>query len=205
MFTSDVKLQGAEPSADIEPTLERVSAVHQVLTTDACALCGFLTVRSAWQETAAQAHLLRVRRLLAAMELPGPRDWWAFVRVYRTTLLLLDVAPPEIQDNYEEMVRSQSVILERRTERDHAPAACRVTTPLSCGLQCSRLPSRTIGGELRTCMGPPSPDLTRIRSAATAVGGGTAQPALEVGNFAQIWATVVFVLPAVGWPQHDVQ
>ena len=34
MFTSNVKLRGAEPSEGIEPTLEQVSAIHQVIPAD---------------------------------------------------------------------------------------------------------------------------------------------------------------------------
>ena len=67
MFTSFVKLRGAEPSEDIEPTLDQVSAIHLVITADVVPSCGVLVVRSAWQETVAPSggnssgnvHLLR--------------------------------------------------------------------------------------------------------------------------------------------------
>ena len=91
-------------------------------------------------------------------ELPGPPSfvcWWASFGVYRTTLLLLDVAPPEILDNFGGMVWSLSFLyddawfvvynadvrmrsepferLRRRADRDQA--ARRTTTPWE---QCSR-------------------------------------------------------------------
>ena len=53
-------------------------------------------------------------------ELPGPPSfvfWWASFRVCRTTLLLLDVAPPEILDNRGEMVRSQSFLHDDLAQR----------------------------------------------------------------------------------------
>ena len=45
-------------------------------------------------------------------ELPGPpifEYWWAYFKIYCTTLLLLDAALPEILDNCGEMVKSQSL------------------------------------------------------------------------------------------------
>ena len=98
-------------------------------------------------------------------------------RVYRATLLLLDVA---ILDNYGEMVRSQSFLyddawsvvcnadvqvrserferMHRRAEREHAepPAASRIATLASRGRQCSRWPSRTESCGISTRTSPPS-------------------------------------------------
>ena len=96
-----------------------------------------------------------------------------FGRVYRTVLLLLDVAPPEILDNYEAMVRSQSFLYDDAwfvlmcgcvpsgcarepswiTQPSWPLSACRVTTPQS---HCSRWPLRTKSGGMRTNAGPPS-------------------------------------------------
>ena len=41
MFTDFVRLRGAIPSEDIEPTLEQVSAIHQVITTDVVPFADF--------------------------------------------------------------------------------------------------------------------------------------------------------------------
>ena len=47
-FTSYVKLRAAEPSEDIEPTLEQVSAVHQIITADLVPFAEFaLSIRMA--------------------------------------------------------------------------------------------------------------------------------------------------------------
>ena len=98
MFTSHVKLRGAEPSEDIEPTLEQVSAIHQVVTADVC-LCGLLTVWSALQETVAQAHFPQLS--LGARRLSSGRDCLdhhplgiggSLFTVYLATLLLMDAA-----------------------------------------------------------------------------------------------------------------
>ena len=150
MFTSYVKLRGAESQCNPEGHHGRFGAV-----------CGFLIVRSAWQEIVAQAHLSQVTFMSDGSwqrkELPVPSSFdfrWASSRVYRTALLLFDVAPPETLDNCGEMVRSQSFLydnawfvvynasvrmrseqfkrLRQRAERDHAAAgpqaARRITT-----------------------------------------------------------------------------
>ena len=70
MFTSHVKLRGAESSEDVERTLDQVSALKQVITADLVPFADFSLVPSAWQKTVAQAHLpqlgLHARRLQAA-------------------------------------------------------------------------------------------------------------------------------------------
>ena len=41
MFTDYIRLRGADPSEDIEPTLEQVSAIHQVITADVLPFADF--------------------------------------------------------------------------------------------------------------------------------------------------------------------
>ena len=112
LFTEYERKRGAEPAEDIEPTVEQVSAIAQVLKADlapyACFsifgphgrrllqkltyLCWTYLPTGAWQ-----------RR-----ELPGPPSlvyWWASYRVLRTVYLLLDTVDTETLDNYGELIR----------------------------------------------------------------------------------------------------
>ena len=78
---------------------------------------------------------------------------WASFRVCGTALLLLDVAPPQILHDCREMVRRQSSKLWRGSSFRDGRRGQRVRTSIL--------------------------HLTRMKSAATPVEGGTAQPALE--------------------------
>ena len=95
-------------------------------------------------------------------ELPGPPFFevrWASFRVYRTTLLLSDVAPPEILDNYGKMVRSQpfcttALGLPFATLTSGCVPSNSVTSPLSRGTVFAVAVAEKSG--MKTCTGPPS-------------------------------------------------
>ena len=138
------------------------------------------------------------------LELLGPPFLgcrWTPFRIYRIAPLVLDVAPLVILGNCGEMVRSHSFLYSvwfvvydaygphafraggavAPESRASCPqAAIRITTRPGRGRQCSRWPSRTRSGGMRTFTGPSS-YFTRTKSAVTAVGGGTAQPDLSGG------------------------
>ena len=106
-FTSYVKLRAAEPSEDIEPTLEQVSAVHQIITADLVPFADFALVDPHGKRLLHK--LTSLNRTLTPDGSWQPKQppgllsfehWWASFRVYRTALLLLDVPPPQILDNY---------------------------------------------------------------------------------------------------------
>ena len=142
-------------------------------------------------------------------ELPGPHSfefWWASFRVYRAIFLLLDAAPPEVLDNYGEMLRGFSTLygaeawfliynadvrmrseqferLRRKAERDHAEAT-------ALGGSSGFKPDKPWFTVFALAAGdkewwndnlhrPVMLFLTRITSARTALGDGTAQPDLD--------------------------
>ena len=113
MFTRYIAVRGAEPSEDIEPTHEQVSALHQVINNDLVPYADF----SIWSphgrrmvgKLAYCAYTFQPDGTWHKRELPGPPSWdhwWASYRVLRTAFLLLEVADPEILDNYGELIRS---------------------------------------------------------------------------------------------------
>ena len=112
LFTTYEKVRGAEPAEDVEPTVEQISAVNQVLQADLIPYADFallgpygrrLVGKLSYLSWSFQPDGTWVRR-----ELPGPpslEHWWASSRVVRVVYLLLDVAPPEVLDNYGELIR----------------------------------------------------------------------------------------------------
>ena len=92
----------AEPSEDTEPTLEQVSAVHQVIMADMVALCRCLNCSVRMVRDCCTISLSSIGP--PGLTAPGngrscfghPASSYrtALFRVHRTAILLLDVAPP---------------------------------------------------------------------------------------------------------------
>ena len=113
LYTKYAEVRGAEPAEDVEPTVEQISALAQVVSSDLTPYADF----SLWGPYG--KRLVGKLSFLAwnfqpdgtwhRRELPGPpsfEHWWSSFRVYRTAILLLDLAPPEHLDNYGEMDRT---------------------------------------------------------------------------------------------------
>jgi len=112
MFTEYEKTRGAEPTEEIEPTVEQISAVKQVLDADLVPYADFSLFGPYGERFLQKLTLVNWSYLpdgsWQRRELPGPptlEHWWASFRVLRTTYLLLDTVATEILDNYGEMVR----------------------------------------------------------------------------------------------------
>jgi len=112
MFTKYLKIRGAEPSEDIEPTVEQISAVNQVIEGDLVPYADFALFGPHGKRLLQKLTLVNWTYLpdgsWQRKELPGPHTfdhWWASFRVLRTTFLLLGTADTELLDNYGEMVR----------------------------------------------------------------------------------------------------
>ena len=151
MFTDYVRLRGATPSEDIEPTLEQVSAIHQVITADVVPFADFSYFGPHGKRLPHKLTYVNWTFLpdgsWQRKEVPGRPSlefWWASFRVYRAALRALDAGPPKILDNDGEMARGHSTLysgawfvvfnadvllrseqferLRRKAERDHAAA-----------------------------------------------------------------------------------
>jgi len=112
MFTEYEKARGAEPTEEIEPTVEQISAVKQVLDSDLVPYADFSLFGPYGKRFLQKLTLVNWSYLpdgsWQRRELPGPptlEHWWASFRVLRTTYLLLGTVAAEILDNYGEMVR----------------------------------------------------------------------------------------------------
>ena len=112
LFAKYIKVRGAEPSDAIEPTLEQVSAVHQVITNDFVPYADFAIWSPHGKRMVGKlsycAYTFQPDGTWHRRELPGPPSWdhwWASFRVLRTAYLLLEVAAPEILDHYGELIR----------------------------------------------------------------------------------------------------
>ena len=113
LFSEYKKRRGAEPVEDIEPTLEQTSAAAQVLAADKapyvdCAVLG-LYGRRLLQKLMYVVRHFQLNGTWKRQELPGPPSfdyWWASYKVLRCIFLLLEVASPEMLDNYGELIRS---------------------------------------------------------------------------------------------------
>ena len=112
LFSAYAKLRGAEPTEEVEPTVEQISAVNQVLRSDLVPYADFALLGPYGRRLIGKLSYLswtfQPDGTWNRRELPGPpsfEHWWASFRVLRVIYLLLDVAPPEILDNYGEMVR----------------------------------------------------------------------------------------------------
>ena len=110
---SDYKIRrGAEPVEDIEPTLEQTSAAAQVLNADRAPYADFAILgpygRRLLQKLMYVVWHFQPNGTWKRQELPGPPSfeyWWASYKVLRCIFLLLDVASPEMLDNYGELIR----------------------------------------------------------------------------------------------------
>ena len=112
-FNKYIQVRGATPAEDVEPTTEQISALAQVLASDLGPYADFAVFgpfgRRMLQKLTYLAWTFTPEGSWVRHELPGPPSfdsWWASFRVYRTTILLLEAAPPEVLDNYGEMVRA---------------------------------------------------------------------------------------------------
>ena len=112
MFAEYEKARGAEPAEGIEPTVEQVSAVAQVLAADRVPYGDFAILgpngRRLLNKLMYSAWTFLPNGRWLRQELPGPPSfdlWWSSYRVLRTIFLLLDVVPPETLDNYGELIK----------------------------------------------------------------------------------------------------
>ena len=112
MYSEYVKTRGAEPSEDIEPTTEQISAVKQVLDADLVPYVDFALFGPYGKRFLQKLTLVNWSYLpngtWLRRELPGPPTleyWWSSFRVLRTTFLLLGTVDTELLDNYGELVR----------------------------------------------------------------------------------------------------
>jgi len=112
MYAKYVSTRGAEPSEDIEPTTEQLSAVKQVLDADLSPYVDFALFGPYGKRFLAKLTLAAWSYLpngtWLRRDLPGPPTfeyWWSSFRVLRTTFLLLGAVDTELLDNYGELVR----------------------------------------------------------------------------------------------------
>ena len=112
LFANYEDTRGAEPSEDIEPTVEQISAVAQVLKADLTPYADFAVYgphgRRLLQKLTYMAWTYLPDGSWQRRELQGPpsfEHWWASFRVLRTTYLLLDAVATETLDNYGELIR----------------------------------------------------------------------------------------------------
>jgi len=112
MYARYVETRGAEPSEDIEPTTEQLSAVKQVLDVDLSPYVDFALFGPYGKRFLAKLTLVNWSYLpngtWLRRDLPGPPTfeyWWSSFRVLRTTFLLLGAVDTELLDNYGELVR----------------------------------------------------------------------------------------------------
>ena len=113
LFTEYKTKRGAEPVEDIEPTLEQTSAAKQVIASDKAPYADFAVLgpygRRLLQKLLYTVWHFQPDGTWKRQELPGPPNfdyWWASYKVLRCIFLLLDVASPEMLDNYGELIRS---------------------------------------------------------------------------------------------------
>ena len=112
MFAAYKKERGAEPVEDVSPTEEQVSAIKQILDCDRFPYACFSIFGPFGKRMLAKmvylAYLFMPDGSWQKKELPGPptfEHWWASFRVFRVALLLLKAVPPELLDNYADMVK----------------------------------------------------------------------------------------------------
>ena len=113
MFTEYCTKRGGTPSEDTEPTNEQISAMHQVVAADLVPYGDFAVLGPHGRRMVVKltycAYTFLPDGSWQRRELPGPPDfehWWACYRVLRVIYLLLDIASPEVLDNYGELIRS---------------------------------------------------------------------------------------------------
>ena len=216
LFNSYALARGAEPAEDVEPTLEQISAVAQVVAADLVPYADFSILGPHGRRLVGKLNYLawsfQPDGTWLRKELSGPPSfdhWWASFRVLRTVFLLLDIAPPELLDNYGELVRSFHLMygpsawfiiytadvrmrsehfdrLRRYAERDH-DAAVKAGSPLS--FDPAKPWHATFRGALADKLWwdenlhrPAMLFLTRVKTASESVLDGTAQDSLDSGE-----------------------
>ena len=107
--------RGDDPAEDIEPAVEQLSAILQVVRADLPPYADFALFgphgRRLLQKLSYVSHIHYPDGSWQRRELPGPPSfdlWWASFRVLRCAFLLLDLVPPEVLDNYGELIREYS-------------------------------------------------------------------------------------------------
>ena len=122
VHTSYVELQ--KRSEDTEPTLEQVSAVHQVITADLVPFVDFSLFGPQGKRLLHKFTYLSWTFMpdgsWLRSELPGPQSLWVLVDLFQGPphcALAVGRGSPEILDNYGEMVRSQSFLCEQHEVR----------------------------------------------------------------------------------------
>ena len=112
MFSDYKDTFGAEPAEDAAPTEEQVSAVQQLPGCDrflyACLSIYGPYGKRMLVKIVYLAYFFMPDGSWQKRELPGPpsyEHWWQVFRVFRITLLLLKAVPPELLDNYIDMVK----------------------------------------------------------------------------------------------------
>ena len=218
LFNDYAALRGAEPTEEVEPTVEQISAVAQVVAADLVPYADFSILgpygRRSVGKLCYQAWNFQPDGTWHRREFPGPpsfEHWWASFRVLRTIFLLLDIAPPELLDNYGEMVRGFHTTygtqawfliytadvrmrsehfsrLRRYAERDHDMA-----NNLGAGLVSTYNPSKPWYAAFRAAIAdkmwwddnlhrPTMLYLTRVKSASESVHDGTVQSSNAPGH-----------------------
>ena len=215
LFTAYEKLRGAEPVEDVEPTTEQISAVNQVLENDMVPYADFSLLGPHGRRLLGKLSYLswtfQPDGSWTRRELPGPPgfdQWWASFRVLKVIYLMLEVAAPEILDNYGEMLRGFHTMygsacwfiiytadvrmrteqfgrLRRRVERDHQVA-------VSMGAATTFDPAKPWRAVFAAAISvteklwwdenlhrPAMLFLTRIKSASESVADGTVQDVPE--------------------------
>ena len=208
--------RGAEPAEDVEPTVEQISAVAQVVGADLAPYGDFSILGPHGRRLAGKLNFLawtfQPDGTWHRKELPGPpsfEHWWSSFRVLRTIFLLLDVAPPELLDNYGELIRSFHLQygaeawfiiytadirmrsehfdrLRRYAERDH-DAAVLAGSPLSFN------PAKPWHATFKAALAdklwwdenlhrPAILFLTRVKTASESVTDGTVQASLHINS-----------------------
>ena len=117
MYRQYEALRGAEPATEIEPTVEQISAIAQLVKSDMAPYADFALFgphgRRLLHKLSYLSYTFMPDGSWQRRELPGPPSfdhWWTSFWVLRTTYLLLGLAPSEAIDNYGELIRGFSSI-----------------------------------------------------------------------------------------------
>ena len=113
LYTRYVATRGGEPTEDIEPTIEQISAMAQVVAADLPPYADFSLFgphgRRLLSKLTYQAWSFQPNGTWQRRELPGPPTfelWWSSFRVLRVVYLLLEIVDAETIDSYGELVRT---------------------------------------------------------------------------------------------------
>ncbi len=112
MFTDYAKKFGKDPDENTEPSADQLSGIHQLASGDQIPYVDFAIFGPHGNRMLAKMVYVAFFQTPTGdwchRELPGPPsfdDWWLCWRVYRTALLLLKLADPEVLDQYAETIR----------------------------------------------------------------------------------------------------